>query len=93
VQTFWLSFSDPDLEPGHRFLGVTIVDVAEIEDQRHWGMKAIEKSWELGINPGGEVLICDVTNHHGFAEEHKNRLITDTVLIEFLKGSPSRYVN
>jgi hypothetical protein len=47
---YWLSFIDPDLPAGSRFLGVAIV----------WAdgpVTAVQKSHELDINPGGEVAI------------------------------------
>ena len=46
---WWLSFCDPDRPKGERFLGVAIVPGITIVD-------ACETAWDLGINPGGQVL-------------------------------------
>jgi hypothetical protein len=45
---WWLSFADPDREPGSEFLGVVIVEA------RGFAL-AVRRTHELGINPGGEV--------------------------------------
>ena len=48
-QLWYLSFADPELPPGTRFLGATVVDGFDIID-------AAANARLLGINPGGEVL-------------------------------------
>ena len=47
TRQFWLSFVDPDLPEGKRFLGVAIVEAQGMT----W---AIKKAHALGVNPGGE---------------------------------------
>jgi hypothetical protein len=49
-QHFWLSFADRQSEGSDRFLGVVIVAAAD-------GDQAVTRSHELGLNPGGEVLM------------------------------------
>ena len=48
MKNLWLSFCDPCAPEGEQFLGVVIIKAIGILD-------AIEKTWELNINPGGEV--------------------------------------
>ena len=45
---WWLSFVDPELPEGDRFLGVCVVQGANVVD-------AVERAWALGCNPGGAV--------------------------------------
>ena len=45
LQPWFLYFSDPDQPPGWRFKGACIV-------LAHGLITAIDKSWDLGINPG-----------------------------------------
>jgi hypothetical protein len=86
MTTFWLSFHDPDANSDKRFLGVAIFDIDEsngecsvVEIARH--------AWKLGVNPGGMVVICDVTGDSLIRAEHKNRLITDDDLLLTLGSS------
>ena len=69
--TFWLSFVDEHRRPGERFLGVAIVEVCDDEYQLSkvegqlrgwpndpysvWTRAAVDKAWQLGCNPGGQV--------------------------------------
>lgn len=46
---YWLSFCDPDRPKGTQFLGICIVEAADLPT-------AITKSHVLECNPGGEVL-------------------------------------
>ena len=50
---WWMSFADPDLPEGSRFLGVAIVQVPHVA-------AALTRSHRLGINPGGEVQLAMV---------------------------------
>jgi hypothetical protein len=45
----WMSFVDPELPEGSAFLGVAIVEAKDIGE-------GTALCWDLGINPGGEVL-------------------------------------
>lgn len=47
---FYLSFCDTERPKGTQFLGATIVEAPD-------STSAVKRSWELGINPGGEVAI------------------------------------
>lgn len=49
MKQYWLSFADPDREPGTQFLGVSIIKAETFLD-------AVIKARRLGCNPGGEVL-------------------------------------
>lgn len=46
---WWLSFADPHKPKGEQFLGVAIVQAASMK-------LAVSRTWELQINPGGEVI-------------------------------------
>ena len=71
---FWLSFRDPDINLN---LGCTIINDADDLDT------AIQKAWDLGINPGGEVLGTLMTEEM-FKEEglEADRLYTRSEMIE-----------
>lgn len=45
---WWLSFADPHLPEGEQFLGAALIRERNV-------VMAIERSWQLGVNPGGEV--------------------------------------
>lgn len=45
---FWLSFADPTRPAGEQFLGACIVEAPD-------PISAVQMSWALGCNPGGEV--------------------------------------
>lgn len=50
---FWLSFADPNKPKGQQFLGGTLI---EVPIGGHPGViAAVQRAWDLGINPGGEV--------------------------------------
>jgi hypothetical protein len=70
VETWWLSFADPDLQPGMQFLGVLIVDMPDGSDVNLAAIRA----HEMGLNPGGEVAGCIVDGSR-FAPEHRKRLL------------------
>jgi hypothetical protein len=55
VGVFWLSFCDPDLPEGQRFLGVVIVRAKTFED-------AVFISWKRKINPGGQIAFFSSTD-------------------------------
>jgi hypothetical protein len=61
VAKFYLSFVDPDLPEGRRFMGACVVDVPKVDDQRLQTALAIKQAWRLNINPGGDVLMLDAT--------------------------------
>ena len=63
----WLSFCDPDKPKGKAFLGVAIVEADD-------NISAVRAAWDLGINPGGEVLICDCDQD--IPQYYRNRLLS-----------------
>jgi hypothetical protein len=77
MTTFWLSFSDPDAPPAKRFLGVAIFDMDESKGELSVP-EIVLKAHELGINPGGQVVVQEVD---GIPNEHKNKLITDDAVL------------
>src|SRR5882757_3269391 len=85
MTTFWLTFTDTEASADKRFLGVAIFDMDESQGQLS-GPEIVKRSWELGVNPGGEVLVQDVP---AIPDEHKNKLITDDALLLTL-GSRGR---
>jgi hypothetical protein len=54
VKLYWLSFCDDETGPNcGAFLGVSIVEAPNPDE-------AMLQSWALGVNPGGEVMICEL---------------------------------
>lgn len=64
---WWLSFCDTDKPTGQEFLGVIVVE--ELGP-----MHAVNKTHELGINPGGQVMVVPVAAD-SIKPEHLNRLM------------------
>lgn len=58
MSLWWLSFADPEKPAGAQFLGVAIVEAADLPS-------AIKAAWALGCNPGGSVkgFPVDPTQH------------------------------
>lgn len=50
---WWLSFSDPDLSKGSRFLGVIITKALGFTHAMH-------KTHDMNINPGGEIQASEM---------------------------------
>jgi len=71
MQSYWLSFVDPDLPEGSRFLGVSIVRA------EHPKM-AVPNAWGLGCNPGGEVMIFPIPQHleSRIEDAYRNRVLS-----------------
>lgn len=65
---WWLSFVDPDLPEGTRSLGVSLVQGDDL-------VEACKEAHRLGINPGGEVLGCELPDHEVPGETYRNRLM------------------
>lgn len=98
MRTFWLSFVDPELPAGRRFLGVAIVDVSDEEaraaaevvrqqfpharDGAEWIAAATRKSWARGCNPGGEVACAELPLERATGLP-RDRLLTRTQLKRF----------
>ena len=77
TQLLWLSFTDPDRPEGERHLGSCIVEIddddldtarsevaANIPHAKPGSVliwAATRKAHEMGCNPGGEVLMSDIT--------------------------------
>jgi hypothetical protein len=85
MTTFWLSFTDQEATSDKRFLGVAIFDMDESEGELSVS-EIIKQAWALGVNPGGAVCVQEVS---AIPDEHKNKLITDDVLLLSL-GSRGR---
>lgn len=68
----WLSFADED-----RFLGLAVVEVQRSAHSKVWMFRAIRRAWDMGINPGGEVVAFDVTaSISEIPESLRNRLLS-----------------
>lgn len=63
---WWMSFCDPDKPKGQQFLGVAIVEAPGF-------IHAHQKTWSLGINPGGEIQASQVED---VPAEYRNRLLS-----------------
>ena len=71
----WMSFYDTDRPPGQQFNGVII--------SRTCGLAhAIKKTWETGINPGGQIHAYTI-DAEAIAPKHFDRLLTKHELIKF----------
>lgn len=51
---WWLSFVDPDLPKGERFLGACLVKALPARPQ-----EALAEAWAQRCNPGGEVMFSE----------------------------------
>jgi hypothetical protein len=71
------------------FLGVAIFDLDESADEELSIHEIVRHAWALGINPGGTVIVQDVTGDDRILDEHKNKLITDDELL-LQSGSKGR---
>jgi hypothetical protein len=86
MTTFWLSFNDPEATAEKRFLGVAIFDMDESAGEL--SVNEIAKhAWDLGLNPGGAVLVQEISG--AIPDKYKNKLITDDALLLSL-GSRGR---
>lgn len=68
----WLSFCDPDREPGDKFLGVVVVRERGFVSAQSFIMK-------IGLNPGGEVFGYEIAmekKYEKILEGHWNRLLS-----------------
>ncbi len=73
TRTYWVSCCDSRPE-GRQFLGVVIVEITEAEAAEigaepfpagdPWIKAIARKMWRLECNPGGQLGIMDVTEHH-----------------------------
>lgn len=70
--TMWyLSFCDSAKPAGQQFLGALMLDVPP-------GKHPVDHAWDMGLNPGGEVVVLSVPPHrvHRFTPDMLNRLLT-----------------
>lgn len=76
LQYIWMSFSDPDMPAGERFIGVIITKAYGLTD-------AMFKTHELHINPGGEIqsMICSLEYGKRF-DGNTDRLIRKAELLK-----------
>jgi len=72
---WWLSFADPDKPKGSQFLGVCVVRSDDM-------ILAVQKTWELNINPGGEIHGVAIEDEKTIPIDCFNRLMQKTELIE-----------
>lgn len=63
MKQFWLSFSEPA-----GFKGVAIVEADSLPE-------ALQKTWDLEINPGGSVSAIQIDPSEHYGPEWLNRLI------------------
>jgi hypothetical protein len=86
-RVYWLSFCDSDQPVGQQFLGVAIVDVTAAEVAivlpdvlekfpNEWIAAATRKAWQMGCNPGGDILSVDITDVADQADMPRNRLLS-----------------
>lgn len=71
----WLSFVDPDLPDGEKFLGVAIVQGGGV-------MEATINARARGCNPGGEVKCYPIPDERVPPEEFRYRLLSEQELRE-----------
>lgn len=70
----WMSFCDPERPKGSQFIGVIIMREKGIAH-------AINRTWAMGINPGGEVMSYE-TDDSDILPEHFNKLLTKDELVK-----------
>lgn len=73
---FYMSFCDPYLPKGTRFLGAVIVSASDFID-------AVIKTKTLGINPGGEIQSVEFPDNSGVPEEFIDRLLSREDIMRF----------
>jgi hypothetical protein len=66
---WWLSFCDPDKAEGSQFLGVAIVEGANL-------VQATSSAWRHKCNPGGEILGVQLPHATHVSTNMMNRLLT-----------------
>ena len=68
---FWLSFCDPAVPVGQRFLGACLVEADSFPE-------AVENAHKFKCNPGGEVVGCEVSSEyeHNIHKVTINKLLT-----------------
>ena len=101
-QTFWLSFADED--EGFLGVAIVDLTGAEIiqrtkikgegaltrsRNPNADAIAAIQKTHDLGINPGGHVACTEIPQANYIADEFKDRLL-DRDEAERLKAMPTR---
>lgn len=69
MTTFWLSFADVNRPEGTQFKGAAIVEGDDPVD-------AIQEAWRLGINPGGEVAISEISPDAPIRDRWRKRLLS-----------------
>ena len=67
LKWFWLSFVNDDLPKGQKFLGLCLVQGVD-------PISAVQRSHDLSINPGGEVMILEL-NDSEVLTSYQNRFI------------------
>lgn len=60
----WISFSDATKLEGNQFLGVAVLQFGRPLLDKQDYIDLIKETWRLGINPGGEAVICELPNVH-----------------------------
>ena len=73
-----LYFQNTSKPAGQRFFGVVLM-----EDNGDNLAVLAKRAWQLGINPGGQILFFDVNsqNLQNFTEIHLDRLLNETECI------------
>ncbi len=54
---WWCSFCDPDKPHGSQFLGALVIRADSVYE-------ISSRAWELGLNPGGEVLMYQIPEYY-----------------------------
>lgn len=75
LPAWWLSFCDTDKPEGEQFVGACIVEDAP--DM----VRAVERAWELGLNPGGQVAGMPLSD---WPKDQAHRLVEDPEKAEAL---------
>jgi hypothetical protein len=66
---WWLSFCDVNRPEGDQFLGVAIVDAFN-------EIMAVSRAWDLGCNPGGEVMLVAIPPLFVPLERYRHKLLS-----------------
>lgn len=76
----WLSFADASRPRGQTFLGVCIVEVPFHPSQHATFRTAMDKTHQLGINPGGQVQMFAMDPDAKIPDNYMNRLLDKQTL-------------
>lgn len=83
---WWLSFVDAKLPKGSQFLGVAIVEGADI-------VSAATTAHQIGCNPGGQVMGISIIKDRLPDDAWRNRLLAKAEALELMAWVKERWLD